>query len=115
MKYLIVTLALVLSACTSIEAETPQQRLYAVQGEFNIALKAAAAYTSQPACTAAVVIGCHKPGVKAGILAGAEEAKGAIDAAKAGVSAVGGGSKVALAGQATKSLINYMISKGILK
>ena len=52
MKKLIVlaALAALLAGCASLIAETPAQRVYAIQADYNGPLAAAVAYESQPRC-----------------------------------------------------------------
>ncbi len=57
--------ALLLGACASMEAETPAQRLFAAQSEFNIHQRIVIVYLSQPECAGPIFIGCARPDVKA--------------------------------------------------
>lgn len=116
MRIVLVTALLFLAACTATKtAETPAQRLFALQGEFNIALKAATGYTSKPPCSSTLLIGCHKPDVKVEIISAAEKANGALKTAKAALATAQAEGRVALAGKATRALVTYMVAKGIMK
>lgn len=116
MKTLIsILLALVLTACASVEAQTPQQRLFAAQGEFNIALRTALVYTSQPPCSGTVLIGCHKPEVKAGIVESSKKAHDALKTAKAALATAQAADRVTAAAHLTRAMLNYMVAKGVLK
>lgn len=83
MRVLILFLGLAISACASVEAETPQQRLFAVQSEFTAVAGAVAAYIERPDCTAVVVTQCGDAGVKAKMRAAAVKASTAIKKARA--------------------------------
>lgn len=47
-----------LSACASKEAQTPAQRVYAAQADYNALLKIAVAYESQPRCKLQITVSC---------------------------------------------------------
>lgn len=115
--YIAVGLAVLLvAACTSTQvAETPAQRLFALQGEYNIALRSAAVYTNQPACSAVRTVACHDPAIKAKIIDSAHKAKSALKTARAALKTAQGGSKVAVAAVAVQSLTSYLLAKGIVK
>lgn len=116
MRIVLVTALLLVAACTATKtAETPAQRLFALQGEFNIALRAATGYTAKPPCSATLLIGCHKPDVKAEIVAAAEKADSALKTAKSALATAEAEGRVALASKATRALVSYMIAKGIMK
>ena len=116
MRIVLVTALLFLAACTATKtAETPAQKLFALQGEFNIALRAATAYTSKPACSATVLVGCHKPEVKAKIVSSAERANSALKTAKSALQTAAAEGRVAAARQALSALVAYMAAKGVTK
>lgn len=59
MRRLLVGLAfLALAACASLQAQTPAQRVYAAQSDYNALLVVAVAYESQPRCLAEVKLNC---------------------------------------------------------
>lgn len=116
MRVVLITALLFLAACTATKtAETPAQRLFALQGEFNIALRTATAYTSKPACSATVPVGCHEPEVKARIVSAAERADNALKTAKSALDTAAAEGRVAAAGQAIRALVSYMVAKGVSK
>lgn len=51
-------LAWSLTACASQEAQTPAQRVYAAQADYNALLKIAVAYESQPRCKTEITLKC---------------------------------------------------------
>lgn len=113
-RYIACFLTVLVVGCTSINtAESPAQRLYALQGEFNIALQAATTYLAQPPCSDTVVTGCHDPEVKARIQKAATEAYNALEVAKATIGTGQGAGYVALAGAAVGALVQYLTAKGV--
>lgn len=64
-------------------ALTPEQRIYKLANEVNIAFEPAVAYAQQPKCTATRAVACHDPGVVRVFLRLREEANAALDTARA--------------------------------
>ena len=89
MKNAILFLAAFLAGCgvglTKEEeaALTPEQKIFKLANEANIAFTPAVAYALQPKCTATNVIGCHDPGVVKIFLRLREEANAALKVARA--------------------------------
>jgi hypothetical protein len=106
-------LLLIVSSCASFEAETPGQKIYAIQGEFNTYMVAALKYTTLPTCLGSTVVGCYDPKVKDSIVRLARDTRGAIATARMYLDAPTAGSYVALAGTALNKLAVYMASKEI--
>ena len=81
--------ALALTACgaglTKEEAAklTPEQAIFKLSNEVNIAFEPAVAYAQQPRCTETMVIACHDPKVVAIFLRLREEANSAFKLARA--------------------------------
>lgn len=57
-RFIVLGLVALLAACASTIAQTPRQRAYALQSDYNGLLTAAVAYESQPRCTTVVKISC---------------------------------------------------------
>ena len=53
MKYAVIGFALLLAACASQVAQTPEQKAYALQSDYNGLLEAALTYESLPRCDVA--------------------------------------------------------------
>lgn len=53
-----ILLVLAITACASLEAETPAQRVFAAQADYNGLLALAVAYESQPRCGAEATLAC---------------------------------------------------------
>lgn len=64
-------------------ALTPDQKIFKLANEANIAFAPAVAYALQPKCTATNVIACHDPGVVKIFLRLREEANAALKVARA--------------------------------
>lgn len=111
--FLAVFLVLTVAGCASGEAETPAQKLYAIQGEFNIAGQAALAYTSLPECTPQVVVRCYDPEVKDRIVSLARRTRDAIAKGWTVIDTPAAGGYVAIAGAALSELAAYLASKEI--
>tara|TARA_R110000868_G_scaffold29889_27_gene111177 strand:+ start:9645 stop:10169 length:525 start_codon:yes stop_codon:yes gene_type:complete len=106
--------ALSIAACTVRDAETPGQRLYAVQAQFNTVLQAAGAYVALPDCRPAVAAACADPDVKERIKGLVNTAANAIAAARPALTTSAGGSSVAVAAGLVRQLITYLVTKEIL-
>lgn len=83
-RILPVFLAVLLTACASLVAETPAQRVYAAQADFNAPLAAAVAYESQPRCLAGQsrLAACSDPAVVAILRQAYRDAAAALKAAQ---------------------------------
>ncbi|NIT36968.1 MAG: hypothetical protein GTN49_10805, partial [candidate division Zixibacteria bacterium] len=62
---------------------TPEQKIFKLANEVNIAFEPAVAYAQQPKCTATVAVACHDPGVVKVFLRLREEANAAFKIARA--------------------------------
>lgn len=96
MKHIsIVLLTALIGACggglTKEEAAalTPEQKIFKLANELNIAFEPAVAYALQPKCTATVVVACHHTGVVKIMLGLREEATAAIKVARGTPDAAG--------------------------
>jgi hypothetical protein len=85
---------LMLAACASQVAETPAQRVYALQADYNAALAAAVAYESQPRCEEGEWSGCSDPEAVAQIRRADDHAHDALQAAQSTVRGAAGGDGV---------------------
>ncbi len=89
MKNAILFLAAFLAGCgvglTKEEAAalTPEQKIFKLANEVNIAFTPAVAYAQQEKCTATRVVACHDPGVVKIFLRLREEANAAFKVARA--------------------------------
>lgn len=83
-----ILLGALISACggglTKEEAAalTPEQKIFKLANEINIAFEPAVAYALQPKCTATVVVACHHAGAVKIMLRLREEATAAISVAR---------------------------------
>lgn len=84
---------------------TPAAMVYALQGEFNIILRAVAAYNSQPRCAAAVVVGCSEQAIMDRVRPMILRAKLALDDAASTVKANPGAQVALVAASALRILI----------
>jgi hypothetical protein len=107
--------AVVLSACAARDAETPAQKLFAVQSEFNAVLQPVKSYVTQPECGPAVVVGCADTAVKSTIKRLVAEAGTAIGAARKALSSGAGGAGVADAAALVRRLVVYLVQKEVMK
>jgi hypothetical protein len=84
MKYAALVLVVLLSGCASLIAETPAQRVYAIQADYNGPLAAAVKYESQPRCTEgqSQLEGCSDPEVVSAIRKADNDVNAAIQAAQ---------------------------------
>jgi hypothetical protein len=84
-----ILLGLLLTGCglglTKEEAAklTPEQQIFKLANEVNIAFEPAVAYAMQPKCSATVVVACHDPKVVKVLLQLREEATAALKIARA--------------------------------
>jgi hypothetical protein len=89
MKNAILFLAAFLAGCgAGLTAEeeaalTPEQKIFKLANEVNIAFEPAVAYAQQPKCTATMVVACHDPNVVKIFLRLREEANAAFKVARA--------------------------------
>lgn len=88
-RLLAIALVAILAACASTVAQTPQQRVFALQTEYNGVLTAAVAYESQPRCTAVVTTKCSSTSIVAIIRKADIDAYAALKAAQDTVRAPG--------------------------
>ena len=100
-------LAIGLAACSwwpSAQPDlTPEGRVFALQGEFNILLDQLNAYAAQPFCTDTVVVACADAGIVVRFPELAGKAVAALNAAEAAVR-LGGADSAALASAARVAL-----------
>lgn len=84
MKYLAIIGLLVLGACASFEAETPEQRVFAAKADYLVPLRVANAYESLPRCAdgAKVTDACSRPNVVDIIRRAEKAADAALDSAE---------------------------------
>ena len=74
---------LILAGCGVHGAETPAQRLYALQADFNLMQRAVLAYTERPDCTPpGIVVACARPPVRDRLRQAAAEALTALRTAR---------------------------------
>ena len=91
----VILLGALISACggglTKEEAAalTPEQKIFKLSNEVNIAFEPAVAYAMQPRCTATVVVACHDAKIVRVMLQLREEATIALAAARAQPDAAG--------------------------
>lgn len=91
----VILLGVLISACggglTKEEAAalTPEQKIFKLSNEINIAFEPAVAYAMQPRCTATVVVACHDAKIVRVMLQLREEATTALLAARAQPDAAG--------------------------
>lgn len=84
----VILLGIVLAACNGgltkeeSAALTPEQKIFKLANEINIAFEPAVAYALQEKCTATVVVACHDPGAVKIMLRLREEATAAINVAR---------------------------------
>jgi len=89
MRNLIVFVAALLAGCSigltkeEAAALTPEQTIFKLANEVNLAFDPAVAYAQQPKCTATRAIECHDPGVVAIMLQLREQANAAFKIARA--------------------------------
>lgn len=103
----------VLTACVSRDAETPAQRLYAVQGEFNIVQQAVLSYVRLPDCAASPVGACSRRPVRERLVTLTRESLGAIRAARTALAAGSAVPEIAAASAALRSLTFYVAEEEI--
>lgn len=112
-------LVLVVAACaaSTMENLTPQQRIFALKGEFDILLAEVVAYADQPECTATLIAGCSEPAIVGRAVELAEDADEALDQAEAVVRAGGTPDDAAgyaqFARAAVAQLSGYLLQNGI--
>src|SRR5690554_2085621 len=82
--------AAILAACAHRDL-TPQQQVYELQRELDVALEEVEAYAAQPPCNPdlGIVVACHHPDALAAAVRAGEEADTALDQAEAVVRAGG--------------------------
>ena len=89
MKNLVLFAAAFLAGCgigltqAEKDALTPEQSIFKLANEINIAFAPAVAYAQQEKCTDAIVVACHDPKVVAVFLRLREEANAALKTARA--------------------------------
>ena len=105
--------ALVLASCATLDAETPAQRLFAAQAEFNIQSRVVIVYLSRPECGGAVTIVCAKPDVKAALKSMATRVKAALELAKTSLETARASGSVAAAAGLIRELAVYLARKEI--
>lgn len=71
-----------LSGCASQEAQTPAQRVYALQADYNAVLAVAVTYESQKRCTTTVIAACSSVTVVNELRRGDDAARAALKAAQ---------------------------------
>ena len=96
MKHIaVVLLGALISACAGgltkeeTAALTPEQKIFKLANEVNIAFEPAVAYAVQPKCTATVVVACHDARVVKVLLRLREEATAALTVARGQPDAAG--------------------------
>ena len=74
-----------LGACATLEAQTPQQRLYALQHQYLAAITEAAAYEARPRCGSAGApeLGCSDPATVAALRRADDATDAALQTARA--------------------------------
>ncbi len=110
---IVVLAALTLTSCASLDAETPAQKLFAAQSEFNLYQRIVIVYLSQPECSGAVVVGCAKPEVKATLKSMAVRIKSSLALAKTSLETVRAMGSVAAAASLVRELAVYLTRKEI--
>jgi hypothetical protein len=109
----LLAVGLLAAACASRIAETPAQRVFAAQADFNGALAVAVAYESQPRCLEGQsrVSACSDPAVVTVIRLAYLDAAAALGAAQTAVRTPGAGeSNVAMAVAAARAAIDVFIA-----
>lgn len=112
---------LMLGACASPVAETPAQRVYALQADYNAALAAAVAYESQPRCEQGETSldACSEADVVAALRRADNHAFDALQAAQAAVreSAGAGAVETALiaAREGVAALRKILVREGVIR
>ena len=83
-KAVVILFAVFLASCASLIAESPAQRVYAAQADFNGLLTAAVAYESQPRCTEgqSQLDGCSDPDAVEALRLGYRDVQAALQAAQ---------------------------------
>ena len=114
LRYIPVFILLFLAGCAVRGAETPAQRLYAAQAEFNTYLHVAASYVQQPECSAAVQVACAEPRIKEHIKSLAREAKSLLDAARSALAGSRESPAIEAASAAVRSLVTYLVQREIV-
>lgn len=122
MRKLVFGLVILLGACASQVAETPAQRVFALQSDYNGLLAAALTYESQPRCAAgqsSVTSPCSNPQVVADIRAvetdAARQIKAAQDTVRSGADTSTQVLALNLASNALAGFRNVLLSRGVLK
>lgn len=118
MRYLALPLVLVIAACASTMGDlSPQQRVFALKGEFDIMLDEIVAYSEQPPCDAVLVTACSDAAVVERAAELAEDADEVLDQAEAVVRAGGtpedASGYAQLARAAIAQLSAYLIQNGV--
>ena len=115
----VVVAPLALAACATSIAETPAQRLYAAQGEFNAYGRVVLAYVRLPECVPEAITACSRPAIKARLKEMTRIAKSALDAGQVALATPGArsgaGARVAMAVAAVVDIARYIATKEIGK
>lgn len=112
---------LALGACATSGVDfanlTPAQQVYVLKADFKTELDTLATYRAQPVCDTSHVVGCYDREVYVQLVAAAEKADMALDAAEATVAQGGDGQAAAVseARLALDELINKMIAAQVAK
>ncbi|WP_316978034.1 hypothetical protein [Shumkonia mesophila] len=109
----LLAVGLLLGACASMQAETPAQRVFAAQADFNAPLAVAVAYESQPRCLEgqSQLAGCSDPAVVDILRSAYRDAAAALAAAQTAVRTPGiAESKVALAVAAARAAVDVFVA-----
>ena len=81
-RYIALPLILLVVACTASMDLTPQQRVFAIKSEYDIALGQVVEYAELPRCTAAIVVACSDQEVVEKALDFAEDTKEGLNEAE---------------------------------
>lgn len=106
-------IAMLVAACASFEAETPAQRVFAAQADFNGPLAIVVAYESQPRCLEGqnALDGCSDLAVVAALRSAYLDAKAALSAAQTAVRTPGiAESRVNLAVAAARAAVEAFVA-----
>lgn len=106
-----------LGACASIEAETPAQRIFALQSDYNGLLAVAVAYESRPRCVGPARLDCSDAGAVAEIRKADNDAYAILRSAQAVArqpGASGANLIFASAQAAIDALRKILVNRGIM-
>jgi hypothetical protein len=106
------SLALALSACASLVARTPAQRVYAATNDFQVALVGATVYGNLPRCAAPAVrlTPCSKQEVVETLVRSAEATRASLDVAQALVRQDSGAEAAAAAAEAATKVLKQLVA-----